>query len=127
MSKQFYTEYPKQSFKQAVSNALVGLEGMPVEIADADAQTIQALSSGIYIGVLFERLEGSQSFLVHTRGPIRKGIAASAINAPAYVKMGTTGLAAASSTEKCCGIAISPKTIAAGDVVSFIACDCIMP
>lgn len=127
MSKSFITEYPKYSFKEAVAAALVGKEGLPVEIADADAQTIQILNAGIYVGVIYERLEGSSAYLVHTRGPIRKAIAASAINAPAYVKMTATGLAAANSADKCVGIAISPKTIAANDVVSFVQTDCIMP
>jgi hypothetical protein len=127
MSKQYITEFPKQSFTENVAAALVGKEGYPVELVDADTQKIQILASGIYLGVIFERLEGSGSYLVHTRGPIRKGIAASAINAPAYVKQSATGLAAANSADKCCGIAIGPKTIAAGDIVSFMATDCVMP
>lgn len=127
MSKQFYTEFPKESFVENVAAALVGKEGFPVELVDADTQKIQILNAGIYIGVIFERLEGSGSYLVHTRGPIRKAIASGAINAPAYVKMTATGLAAAGSGDKCCGIAISPKTIAQNDIVSFIATDCVMP
>ena len=129
MSKQFITEFAKHSFAANVEADLSSKAGYPVELVDADTQKIQVLASGICIGVLFERLEGSSAYLVHTRGPIRKAIAASAINAPAYVKMTATGLAAASSTEKTNGggIAISPKTIAAGDMVSFIQVDCVMP
>lgn len=127
MSKQFYTEFPKHSFVENVAAALVGKEGYPVELVDADTQKIQILASGIYLGVIFERLEGSSSYLVHTRGPIRKAIAGGAISAPAYVKMGATGLVAASSSDKCCGVAISPKTIATNDIVSFIQFDCVMP
>lgn len=127
MSKQFYTEFPKHSFSENVAAALVGKEGFPVELVDADTQKIQILAAGIWVGVIFERLEGSSSYLVHTRGPIRKAIAGGVINAPAYVKMGATGLVAANSADKCCGIAISPKTIAANDIVSFMQFDCVMP
>ncbi|HEY5041305.1 MAG TPA: hypothetical protein VIK53_04825 [Verrucomicrobiae bacterium] len=127
MSKQFITEFPKESFTETTALLLVGKEGYPVEIVDADLATIQILNSGIYIGVVYERLEGSGAYLIHTRGPIRKAIAGYAISAPAYVKMTATGLEAASSADKACGIAIAPKTIAAGDIVSFMAFDCIMP
>lgn len=127
MSKSFITEYPKYSFTEAVAAALVGKENYPVEIADADNQTIQLLNAGIHVGTIYERLEGSSAYLVHTRGPIRKCIAGGAINAPAYVKMTANGLAAANSGDKCCGIAISPKVIAQGDIVSFIQTDCVMP
>jgi hypothetical protein len=127
MSKSFYTEWPKHSFSENVAAALVGKENYPVELVDADTQKIQILASGILIGTISERLEGSSAYLVHTRGPIRKCIAGGAINAPAYVKMGATGVVAASSGDKCCGIAINPKTIATGDIVSFIQTDCVMP
>jgi hypothetical protein len=127
MSKQFYTEFPKHSFTENVAAALVGKEGYPVELVDADTQKIQILNAGIYLGVIFERLEGSGSYLVHTRGPIRKAIAGYAINAPAYVKMTATGLQAAAQNDKACGVAISPKAIAVGDIVSYIAFDCVMP
>ena len=127
MSKSFHTEFPKHSFVENVAAALVGYENYPVELVDADTQKIQILNAGIHIGNISERLEGSNAYLVHTRGPIRKSIAASAINAPAYVKMTATGLAAAAQNDKCCGIAISPKTIAAGDIVSYLQTDCIMP
>lgn len=127
MSKSFYTEWPKHSFSENVAGALVGKENYPVELVDADTQKIQILNAGIVIGTISERLEGSSSYLIHTRGPIRKSIAAGAINAPAYVKHTATGLAAAASGDKCHGIAINPKTIAAGDIVSFMQTDCIMP
>lgn len=127
MSKSFYTEWPKHSFVENVPAALVGKENYPVELVDADTQKIQLLNAGIHIGTISERLEGSSAYLVHTRGPIRKCIAQSAINAPAYVKMVNGGLAPANSGDKCHGIAISPKTIAVGDIVSFIQTDCVMP
>lgn len=129
MSKAFYTEAPKYSFVENVAAALVGKEGYPVELVDADTQKIQILASGINLGQIFERLEGSGSYLVHLRGPIRKAIAGGSISAPAYVKMGSTGLVAASSSDKLNGggIAIAPKTIASGDMVSFIMFDGVMP
>lgn len=127
MSKQYITEFPKDSFPANVTANLVGMEGYPVEMVDADTRKIQLLASGIYLGVLFERLEGSAAWLVHTRGPVRKAVAGGAINAPAYVKMGTTGLVAASSADKAHGIALGPKTIATNDIVSYMQFDCIMP
>jgi len=121
------TEFPKESFQANVATDLVGKEYWPVELVDAGTQKIQILTTGIPLGVLYQRLEGSAAWLVHTRGPIRKCIAASAINAPAYVKMTATGLAAASSADKCCGVALSPKTIAQNDIVAFMQFDCVMP
>ena len=130
MSKAFYTEWPKESFKENVALALVGKENYPVEIAAIDSNnkpTIQLLNAGIYIGTIHERLEGSSAYLVHTRGPIRKGIANGVINAPAYIKFANGGMVAAGSGDKCHGIAIAPGVIAAGDIVSFIQTDCVMP
>jgi len=126
-----FTELPVFSFKENVADALVGKENYPVEIV-AGSLNIQAFNAGIYIGDLYERLEGSQSFRVNLRGPIRKAVASAAIDltgGPAYVKMVATGLATAVSGEKCVGIAIYPysKAAAAGDIVSYIKTDCIMP
>jgi len=120
------TETPVFSFKQNVADALVGLEDTPVELA-AGTLNIQALAAGILIGTLRERLEGSQSFGVNLRGPIRGCIAGGAINAPAYVKMGATGLVAANSADKICGIAIYPFAAALNDKVSYIQFDAVMP
>jgi hypothetical protein len=121
-----YTELSVFSFKENVTDALVGLENTPVELV-AGTLNIQALNAGIYIGTTYERLEGSQSFRVNLRGPIRKCIASAAINAPAYVKMVAGGLAAANSGDKACGIAIYPFAAAQNDIVSYIQTDCIMP
>lgn len=122
----FYTEFPKYSFKENVTDALVGKENYPVEIV-AGTLNIQLLNAGIVIGSLFERLEGSQAFSVALRGPIRKGIANGNIAAPAYVKWGVGGLVAANSGDKAHGIAIFPYNPIAGDMVSFIQVDCVMP
>ena len=130
MSKAFYTEWPKEAFKENVAGALVGKENYPVEIAAVDSNnrpTIQLFNAGIYIGTIHERLEGSSAYLVHTRGPIRKCLAGGAINAPAYVKQTANGLVAANSGDKICGIAIAPGVIAQGDIVSFIQFDTVMP
>lgn len=122
----FYTEFPKYSFKENVADALVGKENYPVELVQGTLN-IQLLNAGIFIGTLFERLEGSQSFSVALRGPIRKAISSGAINAPAYVKMTANGLAAANSGDKACGVAIFPYVAAQNDIVSYIQFDCVMP
>ena len=120
-----YTDLPMYSFPQNVKDALVGKEGYPLEIVSGTLN-VQLNSSGIPIGVMFERLEGSQTVKVHLRGPIRKGIAGGAISAPSYVAFGSTGLTAvtAGSGNKANGIAIFPYTAATGDIVSFIQTDC---
>ena len=125
----FYSDLPQFSFKENVADALVGYEFYPVELA-AGTLNIQAYSSGIPIGVLHERLEGSQAFRVNLRGRILKCISASAIavgSLPAYVKMASGGLTTASSSDKCCGIIIGDKAVAVNDIASYIAVDCIMP
>lgn len=121
-----YTDLPQYSFQENVTDALVGKEGYPVEIVTGTLN-IQALNAGIYIGDLFERLEGSQAFRVNLRGPIRKAVSSGALNTPCYVTMTANGLAAAASGNKCAGIAIFPYVCAQGDQVSYIKTDCVMP
>ena len=121
-----FTDLPVYSFQENVADALVGKENTPVELV-AGTLKIQALNAGIYIGDLYERLEGSQAFRVNLRGPIRKCISSGVINTPAYVKMTATGLAAAAQNDKCCGIAIYPPVCALNDIVSYIKTDCVMP
>ena len=127
-----YTEFPKESFTAAVPANLVGKNGYPVEILaiGSSTTTIQILNAGIYIGVLFENLEGSNAWLVHTRGPIRKGVAAQAMNvtggAPIYVKQSGTGLVPANSGDKACGLLMDSAS-GAGSLVPFMAFDAIMP
>jgi hypothetical protein len=123
----FYTELPQFSFEANVPANLVGKEGWPVEMVSAATQKIQLLNAGIYLGTLHERLEGDVAWRVNLRGPIRKGVANGAINAPAYVKQAASGLVAANSADKAHGIAISPAVIAAGDIISYIQFDCVMP
>jgi len=134
---QAITEFPKDSFQEASSGALVGKEGYPVEILSCATAlgaktTIQILNAGIYIGVIFERLEGSGAYLVHTRGPIRKSIAAQALalgnggTTPIYVKQSATGLVPANSGDKVCGLLLYPAS-AAGSIVPFMQFDAIMP
>lgn len=122
----FYTDLPQFSFQENVADALLGKEGMPVELV-AGTLNIQAFNAGIYIGDLFEKLEGSQAFKVNLRGPIKKAISSGALNTPCYVTMTANGLAAAASGNKCCGIAIYPYVAAQGDFVSYIKTDCVMP
>ena len=132
MSLRYFTEFPKESFQAAVPANLVGKEGWPVEILNLgqSAITIQILNAGIYIGVLRERLEGSVSWLVDTRGPIRKGVAAQAMplanGLPIYVKQSATGLVPANSGDKVCGLLLTPAS-AAGSICSFMQFDAVMP
>lgn len=126
MAMSFYTDLPAMSFSENVDGALTGKEGYPVELVQGSLK-IQAFNAGIYIGTLFERLEGSSAWKVQLRGRIVKAVAGGAINAPAYVKQSATGLVAANSGDKCVGIAIYPYVIAQGDQVSFIQSDCVMP
>jgi hypothetical protein len=122
----FYTDLPTYSFAENVTDALVGKEGYPVEIVPGTLN-IQLNNTGIPIGVMFERLEGSQAVKVHLRGCIRKAVSAAALNAPCYVAWSANGLVAGTSGAKCAGIAIYPYNPAVGDIVSFIMTDCIMP
>ena len=131
MALRSYTEFPKESFVAAVPANLVGKNGYPVEILSiGQPTTIQILNAGIYIGVLFENLEGSAAWLVHTRGPIRKGVAAQAMNvtggAPIYVKQSAAGLVPANSGDKACGLLMDSAS-GAGSLVPFMAFDAIMP
>ena len=132
MALRSYTEFPKESFTAAVPANLVGKNGYPVEILaiGSQATTIQLLNAGIYIGVLHENLEGSAAWLVHTRGPIRKGVAAQAMNvaggAPIYVKQSGNGLVPANSGDKVCGLLLDSAS-GAGSLVPFMAFDAIMP
>jgi len=131
-SQNYITEFPKDSFQAAVPANLVGKNGYPVEILSIgqSATTIQLLNAGIYIGTLYENLEGSVSWLVHTRGPVRKAVAAQAMNVtnapPIYVKMTAAGLVPANSGDKACGLLLATAQ-AAGSIVSFMAFDAIMP
>jgi hypothetical protein len=126
MTLSIYTDLPTYSFQENVADALVGKEGYPVELLPGTLK-IQLLNAGIYIGDLFERLEGSQAFGVNLRGPIKKALAGGALNAPAYVKMTANGLVAAGSGDKAHGIVIFPFVCAQGDQVSYIKFDCVMP
>ena len=125
-SLSFYTDLPTYSFASNVADALVGYEGYPVELV-AGTMKIQAFNAGIYIGDLFERLEGSQAWKVNLRGPIKKAVSSGALATPCYVTMTANGLAAAVSGNKCAGIAIYPAVCAQGDQVSYIKTDCVMP
>jgi hypothetical protein len=128
MTLSFYTELPKFSFKQNVADALDGKEGYGLElIYNNGSPNVQLHNAGIYIGNMFERLEGSQAVNVNLRGPIRKGIANAAMVAPCYVKWTAGQLVAGTSGALSCGIAIFPQNIAVGDQVSFIQTDCVMP
>jgi hypothetical protein len=133
MSLRTFTEFPKDSFQAAVPANLIGKEGWPVEIlaTTASQTTVQLLANGIYIGVLRERLEGSVSWLVDTRGPVRKGVAAGALalggaGTPIYIKQSANGLVAANSGDHVCGLLLTPAS-AAGSICSFMAFDAIMP
>lgn len=123
-----YTNLPFASFPENVYGALVGYEGYPVCLV-AGTLNIQLYTggNGIYIGDLFEHLEGSTAWKVQLRGYIAKGIAAGAIAAPSFVLAGNGGLTsvATGAGTKAHGIAIYPYNANVGDFVAYIKTDCI--
>lgn len=121
-----YTTLPFASFPENVFGALVGKEGYPVELV-AGTLNIQLNNAGIYIGTLFEHLEGSTAWKVQLRGYIAKGYAAEGINAPGFVLAGNGGFTqvATGAGTKAHGIAIFPYVINAGDYFAYISTDCI--
>lgn len=129
MAKQTYVDRQYRSFQEDVADALVGKEGYVVEQV-AGKSTIQLYNAGIPIGVLMNRLEGSQSFnvrLIGGGGTLRAS-AGGAINAPAYVKAAAGGqVVAANSGDKCIGIMLSPLVAAQNDVIEIADDRCIMP
>ena len=125
MPQSFYVDLPRHSFEADVPANLVGKEFWPVELK-ANGK-IQLLASGICIGYLRERLEGSNAWQVCMRGPIVKTIAGGAITTPAVVKNSANGVVAASSADKSHGIAIFPPVCAQNDIISMIMVDHVMP
>ena len=137
----WHTPHPfEYSFKSVVSNALVGYEGCPVMgVAQTDGSVQIQLWDGSsrVLGILKERLEGSQAWRVSMRGPVVKVRATAAITALAFVNWGssvaggqapaaTYGVASVSSTgtstNYAVGIAIAAAT-AAGDFIPVMMFD----
>lgn len=128
MAKQTYVDTAYRAFEANVADALVGFEGYVVEIVAGNK--IQLYNAGIPIGVLLQRLEGSQAWNVHLfgKGGTCRAIAGGAINAPAYVKAAAGGkMVAAGSGDKCQGIAILPSVAANNDVIEVIDNPQVMP
>lgn len=129
MAKQTYVDTAYRSFTAEVPADLVGKEGYVVEVVAGKA-TIQLYQAGIPIGVLQQRLEGSNAWNVHMfgKGGTCRAIAGGAINAPAYVKAAAGGkMVAAASADKCQGVALSPLVAAANDVIELIDNPQVMP
>lgn len=129
MAKQTYVDTAYRSFEADVPANLVGMEGYVVEIV-AGKSTIQLYQAGIPIGVLLQRLEGSNAWNVHLfgKGGTCRAVAGGAINAPAFVKAAAGGkMVAAASADKCQGIAILPLIAAANDVIEVIDNPQVMP
>lgn len=128
MAKQTYVDTAYRSFEENVAGALVGKEGYVVEITAGNK--IQLYNAGIPIGVLLQRLEGSNAWAVRLfgKGGTCRAIAGGAINTPAYVKAAAGGqMVAANSADKCHGIAISPAVAAQNDVIEIIDNPQVMP
>lgn len=123
MGHETFVDSPYRAYKAAVAAALIGKENYVVEQAAA-AETIQLFTSGIPLGVLRERLEGSDHWNVRLlgKGGTVKVIASGAINTPAYVKAESGGkVIAASSTNLAIGVKTSPAAAAAaGDVIEIV-------
>jgi hypothetical protein len=128
MAKITYVNTAYRSFEENVAGALVGKEGCVVEIVAGNK--IQLYNAGIPIGVLYQRLEGSNAWDVRLfgKGGTLRAIAGGAINCPAYVKAQAGGLMiAAGSGDKCHGVAIQPNMCAQNDVIEVIDNPQIMP
>jgi hypothetical protein len=128
MAKITYVDTAYRSFDSDVADALVGKEGLVVEITAGNK--IQLYNAGIPIGVLFQRLEGSQSWSVRLfgKGGTLRAVAGGAINSPAYVKVAAGGkMVAAASADKCQGVAIQPAVCALNDVIEVLDNPQVMP
>lgn len=128
MAKTTYVDTAYRTFEADVADALVGKEGLVVEITAGNK--IQLYAAGIPIGVLQQRLEGSQAWNVRMfgKGGTLRAVAGGAINAPAYVKAAAGGkMVAAASADKCHGVAIQPAVIALNDVIEVIDNPQVMP
>jgi hypothetical protein len=110
-----YVDGPYRSFTQNVADALVGKEGLAVELVSADK--VQLLAAALPIGINYGRLEGSQAVSIRLlgKGGTLRGIASAAIAVGAAVKLGAGGkFVTANSADKAHGIALS-ATAADGD------------
>ena len=128
MAKITYVDTQYRSFEENVAGALVGKEGYGVEIVAGNK--IQLYNAGIPIGVLLQRLEGSNAWNVRLlgKGGTLRAVAGGAINSPAYVKFAAGGLmVAANSADKCHGIAIQPAVAAQTDIIEVIDNPQVMP
>ncbi len=128
MAKITYVDTAYRQFESNVADALVGKEGYVVEIVAGNK--IQLYNAGIPIGVLFQRLEGSQAWSVRLfgKGGTLRAIAGGAINSPAYIKPAAGGkMVAGGSGDKCQGVAIQPAVCADGDFIEVIDNPQVMP
>ena len=128
MARQTYVDGPYREFQENVDQALVGKEGYVVEIIAGNK--IQLYAAGIPIGVIMQRLEGSNAYSVRLfgKGGTLRAIAGGALNSPAYVKAANGGkMVAANSGDKCHGVCISPAVAAANDVIEVIDNPQVMP
>ncbi|HMP82611.1 MAG TPA: hypothetical protein PKA41_07930 [Verrucomicrobiota bacterium] len=123
MGYETYTDSPYRAFKAAVAADLIGKEGYAVEQV-AGAETIQLYTSGVCIGFLKERLEGSDHWNVALigKGGTVKVVAGGAIASPGFVKPQSGGKVIAAAAALACGIKISPVANSAdGDVIEIIS------
>lgn len=117
MAKITYVDSPYRSFTQNVADALVGKEGLAVEIVTADK--VQLLAAALPVGIIQQRLEGSQAVSVRLlgKGGTLRGIAGGVIAAGGAVKLAAGGkFVAAAQNDKGHGIALSDAA-ADGDFI----------
>jgi hypothetical protein len=120
--RETYTDGPYRTFKAAVAADLIGKEGYVVEQV-AGAETIQLFTTGKPLGVLHQRLEGSDQWSVRLigKGGTVRVKAGGAINTPDYVKPANGGkVTAAVSTNLAIGLKISPVAASVdGDIIEI--------
>lgn len=118
-----YTDGAYRAYKAEVAADLAGKESYVVEQV-AGKETIQLYTNGIPIGVLHQRMEGSDVWNVRLfgKGGTVKCVAGGAINTPAYVKPANGGkVVAAAQGNLAVGVKTSPVAASAdGDVIEVV-------
>ena len=125
-----FTDGPRRAFKAEVAADLAGKEGYVVEMV-ANKETVQLFNGGIPIGVLEQRMQGSEDWTVRLlgKGGTLKVKAGGAIATPAYVKPANGGkVVAAAQGNLAIGVKVSPAAAAAdGDVIEIVDVFVTMP
>jgi hypothetical protein len=121
--RETYVDGAYRAYEANVAADLEGKEGYVVEQV-AGSDKIQLYTNGIPLGVLQERLEGTDTWNVRLlgKGGTVKVVAGGAINTPAYVKPANGGkVEAAAQNNLAIGVKTSPAAAAAdGDFIEIV-------